>query len=166
MSAADLDLRLHLGNVLNRSLPVESFRQWFASALWELKSVLDDDTLDFAYLIENRIAERSSGLITDDELIEALASDFESKYLLPSPVASRDMSDEEIVTAGNATTGRSGGVVRSTSILAERHIIRQLQYSMPRREILTAGTGRFQVARYPLAVGQQPQGTIGSQTAD
>ncbi len=80
MSAADLDLRLHLGNVSNRSLPVESFRQWFASALWELKSVLDDDTLDFAYLIENRIAERSSGLITDDELIEALASDFESKY--------------------------------------------------------------------------------------
>lgn len=80
MSATDLDLRLHLGSVLNRSLPVESFRQWFASALWELESVLDDDTLDFAYLIENRIAERSSGLITDDELIAVLASDFETQY--------------------------------------------------------------------------------------
>lgn len=76
VDSADLDLRGHLASLLSGTMPLASFRHWFANALWSLEEAADDDTLDFAYLVENRLAEYSGGHITDDELLSVLRRDF------------------------------------------------------------------------------------------
>jgi hypothetical protein len=69
------DLRSHLGMLLDRSLGVRDFMQWFASAKWDIDSEGDDDTFDLMSLVELRLAELTSGYIGDDSLIEILRTD-------------------------------------------------------------------------------------------
>jgi len=66
------ELERHLGSLLHGGLTPWDFRRWFASALWASEGSADGDTLDFAYEIENIIAERSGDHITDDEMVDAL----------------------------------------------------------------------------------------------
>lgn len=61
-----------LGRLLHGGLTPYDFRRWFASALWEAERSADDDTLAFAYEVENIIAERSGSHITDREMVAAL----------------------------------------------------------------------------------------------
>lgn len=70
-----LDLRGHLDSVLSGRIPLTDFRHWFAKALWDLEAVSDDDTLEFAYLVENRLAEYSGGYVSEGELRAALRAD-------------------------------------------------------------------------------------------
>ncbi len=83
----DLDLRSHLGMLLSGALSLESFRHWFASALWDIEESTDDDTVEFAYLLENRLAEYSGGYVTDAELIAGLRADFLAHFGSESPDA-------------------------------------------------------------------------------
>lgn len=71
----EADLLAHLGKLLRDELPLASFRQWFANALWEWEWADDDDTLDLAYLVENRLAEYSGEHISESELRQALRDD-------------------------------------------------------------------------------------------
>ena len=66
------DLERQLGSLLQGGLAPYDFRRWFASALWAAEGLADDDTLAFAYEIENIIAERSGDHITDREMVGAL----------------------------------------------------------------------------------------------
>lgn len=66
------ELERHLGSLLHGGSTPWEFRRWFASALWASEDSADGDTLDFAYEIENIIAERSGDHITDDEMLGAL----------------------------------------------------------------------------------------------
>ncbi|MDQ3412205.1 MAG: hypothetical protein M3509_08810 [Chloroflexota bacterium] len=70
------DLRSHLGMLLERSMGVRGFMQWFANAKWDVDLEGDDDTFDLMSLVELRLAELTSGYISDDALIEVLRSDF------------------------------------------------------------------------------------------
>ncbi|MGH2561943.1 MAG: hypothetical protein ACRDJH_23010 [Thermomicrobiales bacterium] len=67
------ELERQLGSLLHGGLEPYEFRRWFANALWAAEGSADDDTLKFAYEIENIIAERSGDHITDDELLGALS---------------------------------------------------------------------------------------------
>lgn len=66
------EIERHPGSLLHGGLTPWAFRRWFASALWASEDAAGDDTLDFAYEIENIIAERSGDHITDDEMLGAL----------------------------------------------------------------------------------------------
>jgi hypothetical protein len=66
------ELERHLGDLLHGGSAPWEFRRWFASALWASEGSVDGDTLDFAYEIENIIAERSGDHITDAEMVDAL----------------------------------------------------------------------------------------------
>jgi hypothetical protein len=72
MNADDLDLRGQLGNLLAGELSLDAFRHWFASALWMAESDADEETLNFAYLVENHLAEFSGGHISENQLIDVL----------------------------------------------------------------------------------------------
>jgi len=72
MNADDFDLRGQLGKVLAGELPLDAFRQWFASALWIAESEADEETLKFAYLVENHLAEFSGGHISEERLLDVL----------------------------------------------------------------------------------------------
>ncbi len=61
-----------LGRLFHGELSPYDVRRWFASTLWEAERSADDDTLAFAYRIENIIAERSGSHISDHEMIAAL----------------------------------------------------------------------------------------------
>lgn len=119
MPPSELELRTHLERALNRSWPLESFRHWFANALWSLESAVDDDTLEFAYLIENRIAERSGGWITDDELLTALATDFVRHYGEAAPTPAYQPTDASIV-AFRPLTPDNDPIVRGPSFRRRR----------------------------------------------
>lgn len=66
------ELARQLGSLFQGGLAPYDFRRWFASALWEAERSSNDDTLAFAYEIENIIAERSGSHISDQEMISAL----------------------------------------------------------------------------------------------
>ena len=66
------ELETQLGSLLHGGLAPNDFRRWFASALWAAEGLADNDTLRFAYEIENIVAERSGDHITDGEMMEAL----------------------------------------------------------------------------------------------
>lgn len=66
------ELERQLSSLLHGGLMPWEFRRWFASALWASEGSADGDTLDFAYEIENIIAERSGDHITDGEMLGAL----------------------------------------------------------------------------------------------
>lgn len=72
-----VDLLGQVRLVAGKRLAPSDFVQWFTASLWELESSLDDTTLDFAYLLENRIAEYLGGHIDEDRLRAAIASDLE-----------------------------------------------------------------------------------------
>ena len=74
------ELERQLGSLLHGGLAPYDFRRWFASALWAAEGVADDDTLAFAYEVENIIAERTGEHITDDELLEALRAATVARY--------------------------------------------------------------------------------------
>ncbi len=61
--------------LLTRSLDIPGFRQWFASALWAIESKADEDTIEFASLVENRIAEYAHGYVPDQVLLATLRAD-------------------------------------------------------------------------------------------
>ena len=82
-----LDLRLQLGRLLSGSLPPESFRHWFASSLRGIEEAADDDTVKFAYVVGNRLAEYSGGYIADEELIAGMRADFSVHFEISSPIA-------------------------------------------------------------------------------
>ncbi len=83
----DADLLAHLGKLLRDEVPLEDFRHWFSSALWEWEWADDDVTLDFAYLVENRLAEFSGGHLSERQLLRALREDVAAP-LQTSPVGS------------------------------------------------------------------------------
>ena len=95
----DLDLFSHLGSLLSGSVPLESFRQWFANALWDLEESADDDTVEFAYLLENRLAEYSGGYITEGELVAGLRADVAKQF------------GSKAGAVGSVSTGQSGRTV-------------------------------------------------------
>lgn len=68
------ELERQLGRLLHGGADPNTFRRWFASALWEAEGSADRDTLDLAYEIENIIAERSGAHISDAEMIDALSA--------------------------------------------------------------------------------------------
>ena len=74
------DLERQLGNLLQGGVSPYAFRRWFASALWVAGGSADNDTLAFAYEIENIIAERSGDHITDDEMLGALRAAAAARY--------------------------------------------------------------------------------------
>ncbi len=74
------ELERQLGSLFHGGLAPYDFRRWFASALWTAEGVADDDTLEFAYEVENIIAERSGDHITDDEMMEALRAASVARY--------------------------------------------------------------------------------------
>lgn len=71
----EADLLTHLGKLLRGERSLAAFRQWFANALWDREWSDDDDTLDFAYLVENRLAEYSGEHVSEDQLLHALRDD-------------------------------------------------------------------------------------------
>jgi len=73
------ELERQLGSLLHGGLAPYDFRRWFASALWAAEGVADD-TLAFAYEVENIIAERSGDQITDDEMMKALRAVAVARY--------------------------------------------------------------------------------------
>lgn len=73
------ELERHLGSLFHGGLTPWEFRRWFASALWASEGSAEGDTLDFAYEIENIIAERSGDHITDDEMMGALQASVRSR---------------------------------------------------------------------------------------
>ena len=66
------ELERQLGSLIHGGLEPNEFRRWFASALWAADGSADEDTLTFAYEIENIVAERSGEHITVDEMLRAL----------------------------------------------------------------------------------------------
>ena len=74
------ELERQLGSLLHGGLAPYDFRRWFASALWAAEGSTDRDTLEFAYEIENIIAERSGEHITDDEMLGALRAASVARY--------------------------------------------------------------------------------------
>lgn len=66
------ELERHLGSLLQGGQSPYEFRRWFAKALWAAEGSANGDALDFAYEIENIVAERSGDHITDDEMMDAL----------------------------------------------------------------------------------------------
>ena len=70
-----IDLRTHFGMLLDRSVSVRDFRQWFVNSQWNIELEGDDDTVDLMSLIELRLAELTSGYISEDCLIETLQAD-------------------------------------------------------------------------------------------
>ena len=73
------DLLGHLGGMLSGRVPLDAFRHWFANALWALEESADEDTLDFAYLVENRLAEYSGGHVEAADLVRALRADLDQR---------------------------------------------------------------------------------------
>ncbi|MDQ3695785.1 MAG: hypothetical protein M3464_19525 [Chloroflexota bacterium] len=71
----EIDLDEHLRWLLTGSLDTSGFRQWFASALWAIESKADEDTIEFASLVENRIAEYARGHVPDQVLLATLRAD-------------------------------------------------------------------------------------------
>ena len=71
----DFGLSEHLRKLLTGSLDISGFRQWFANAIWSIESEADERTVDFASLVENRIAEFARGTVPDDIFIAALRED-------------------------------------------------------------------------------------------
>ena len=74
------ELQRQLGSLLQGGLEPYDFRRWFASALWAAEGSADNDALDFAFEIENIIAERSGDHITDDEMVGALRAATVARY--------------------------------------------------------------------------------------
>jgi hypothetical protein len=72
MNADDFDLRGQLGKVLAGELSLDAFRQWFASALWIAESDADEETLNFALLVENHLAEFTGGHISEERLLDVM----------------------------------------------------------------------------------------------
>ena len=74
------ELERQLGSLFHGGLSPYDFRRWFASALWAAEGVADDDTLAFAYEVENIIAERSGDHITDGEIIDEMRRATVARY--------------------------------------------------------------------------------------
>lgn len=92
--AADLDA--HLGKLLTGSLALDAFRQWFASALWEIEAEGSEDTIDLANLVENRLAEYSGGYISQSVLIDALRDDVaEARGIIYAPAFSVNVGQRQ-----------------------------------------------------------------------
>lgn len=79
---AKFGLAEQLGRLLTGSLDLSGFRQWFASALWEIESEADADTVEFASLVENRIAEYARGHVPDQVLLDALRADVAARPIV------------------------------------------------------------------------------------
>ncbi|MBA2518183.1 MAG: hypothetical protein H0V24_00800 [Chloroflexia bacterium] len=76
-AAHDLDLEGQIASLVRGSLSLNGFRQWFANAMWDIELAGDEDTMRFAYLVENRLAEFTGGFISAQGLIEVLREDLD-----------------------------------------------------------------------------------------
>lgn len=93
------DLRSHLGMLIERSLGVRDFMQWFANAKWAIDLEGDDDTFDLMSLVELRLAELTSGYIDDDALIKVLRRDLaDDGIMISDPAWRADLPNGHTVT--------------------------------------------------------------------
>ena len=67
---SDFGIGERLTGFLTGTLSLAEFREWFAHALWDIERSGSDDEIELAYLIKNRLAESSSGYVTEDQLKE------------------------------------------------------------------------------------------------
>lgn len=88
-AALAFDLRLHLSMLINKSLGVRDFMQWFNSARWDIDAEGDDDTFELMSLVDLRLAELTSGYLSEDAFIQVLREDLlEDGIELPEPSVS------------------------------------------------------------------------------
>jgi hypothetical protein len=79
-ASPDLGIRGQLQGFVTGKVPLRAFQEWFVDALWLLEDTADDETAEQLYRIENRLAEHSSGYISEAQLRDAL------RPLLEGPV--------------------------------------------------------------------------------
>jgi len=82
-SAPDLDIRGHLTGLLAGDESLDAFRRWFAASIWCIEQLADDETAELAFAVENRLAEYSSGYITETQLKHALLPLLEHHPVVP-----------------------------------------------------------------------------------
>lgn len=68
------DLQAHLTQYLNNTTTLKQFRAWFDQETWGLAAKSDSHTRRLAGEIELRLAELTSGHLTEDELRKLLSA--------------------------------------------------------------------------------------------
>lgn len=91
----------HISRYLNCEIALQDFEDWFAPVLWELSDSHDERSRSLAGTISNRIAEYSSGYMSEDVLRKELA-------------AAIHPFDEVVLISSNATDCGSSGTQRIT----------------------------------------------------
>lgn len=72
MALREAELREQVANYLLGESPLDSFDDWFTGASWNIHRDSDPATRRLAYAIELRLAEHSSGHLTDAQLADEL----------------------------------------------------------------------------------------------
>lgn len=91
------DLPVQLGMVLDKSISVRAFRQWFVNSQWDIELEGADDTVDLMNLIELRLAELTSGYLSEDLLLETLRADLVQYSDMPAPGSVHfDFADQSV----------------------------------------------------------------------
>ena len=73
-SSLENEIREHLAQYLDGRATLDAFEEWFAPLIWNIENAGDPGAEALAYEIELRLAERTHGHRTEDEL----RSSFES----------------------------------------------------------------------------------------
>lgn len=69
------DIREQLAGLLDRAISPRQFWHWFVDAESAIELHGSDDEVDLAELVDNRFAEWTSGYVTSEQLLAALAAD-------------------------------------------------------------------------------------------
>jgi hypothetical protein len=105
-SEKDVNARRHLAGLLLQEESLDTFVDWFIHALWDIEHRAGDEDIDLAWRIENRLAERSSGYVTDAELLAGLRDDAR-EFALPLDRGNESESVRVTLTPASAGLGQS-----------------------------------------------------------
>lgn len=70
-----VNLRRNVAALLDHTVSIDVFHDWFFSVLWDIEQSASDDDVSLAATIENRLAEYTGGHISAEALRGALLDD-------------------------------------------------------------------------------------------